>query len=209
MLSRTEIRDTIIKSHENGFNVRDEFKNMTEEEIRNFYIQHTSPFRVCAFNVEGDLNIGMMIRTASLFGAEKFYIFGRRKIDNRSLVGAQKYIPVEKINGLDENGNFDISLFETFCDNENICPVLLETGGTVLTLFDWEPYVGGNKRLCLVFGNEASGLPDTLRARNYPTVSIPQMGVLRSFNVAAAAGIVMWDMMIRGMLLPLEVSCGI
>jgi tRNA G18 (ribose-2'-O)-methylase SpoU len=47
--------------------------------------------------------------------------------------------------------------------------------------------------VCLVFGNESNGLPESFLNSDMKKISIPQLGVLRSFNVSAAAAIVMWD----------------
>ncbi len=76
------------------YNVRDEYKADTYEQNVAISISEQRPFSVGAINVTGELNIGMMIRSACLLGAENFYIFGRKKFDKRSTVGAEKYINI-------------------------------------------------------------------------------------------------------------------
>lgn len=191
-------REVIAQTVENGFNVKDEYKTKTVEELRDICSNVSIPFRVCALSVEGDLNIGMMARTASLLGAEKFYIFGRRKFDRRSLVGAQNYLPIERIDGLDENGKISLDKFVEFVWNERLNPVFIEQSGEDIRKADFNQIIRASaaesRKMCLVFGNEATGIP-TQFSLTYeaPIFTIPQVGVLRSYNVAAAASIVMWE----------------
>lgn len=190
-------RETIEQTLDNTFNVRNEYKNLTVEELQEIAKKDFLPFRVCAINIEGDLNIGMMIRSASLLGAEKFYVFGRRKIDRRSLVGAQNYIPIQRINGFDVDGEVDLDKFIELCAVDKLFPIMCETGGPSIGKLDWSHYekmTGNNYTLCLVFGNESNGFPQSFMNSPIPRVAIPQRGVLRSFNVAAAASIVMWEL---------------
>lgn len=185
---------TIESCVENGFNVRDEYKLLTVDELKEIAKKDRLPFRVCAVNIEGDLNIGMMARTAFLLGAERFYIYGRRKIDRRSLVGAQNYLDIVRVAGLDNDGNIDYIQFREFCDKEEMYPILVETGGESISTVNWDEIADIYDYIpCLVFGNEASGFPDSFLKSDLPKVSIPQLGVLRSYNVSAAAAIVIWE----------------
>lgn len=190
-------REIIKTVADNSFNVRDEYKSLTVEQLKNIQNSRSLPYTICAVNIEGDLNIGMMARSSALMGVKKFYVFGRRKIDNRSLVGAQNYLSMERISGLDKNGQPDITLFINLLDRENLYPVLFEHGGAPLSDVNWYGHLKmaeiSNKTLCLVFGNEGSGFPNEFLNQEYPIVSIPQLGVLRSFNVAATASIAMWE----------------
>jgi tRNA G18 (ribose-2'-O)-methylase SpoU len=71
----------------------------------------------------------------------------------------------------------------------NYQPVFIETGGTDITNMNWR---GLEHKPCLIFGNEGLGSPDYLM-RDLPRVSINQRGVLRSLNVAVAAGIACYE----------------
>lgn len=191
-------RDVIAETANNGFNVRDELKTKTVEELQQICANVSLAFRVCALSVEGDLNVGMMARTASLLGAEKFYIFGRRRVDRRSMVGAQNYLPIERIDGLDDDGKLSLDKFIEFVWREKLNPVFIEQDGEDIRHADFVKLIHQaneqEHRMCLVFGNEASGIP-TQFSKSYesPMYTLPQVGVLRSYNVAAAASIVMWE----------------
>jgi tRNA G18 (ribose-2'-O)-methylase SpoU len=193
-------KERIEDNLKNFYNVRDEYQHMDVETIQTIARGCTLPYRVCAVNVEGDLNVGMMARSASLLGAEKFYVFGRRKIDNRSLVGVQNYLDIQRIGAIDEEEQVDFSKFVDLCATEKLFPILFETSGPPLTTVNWESYfymAADKYKVCLVFGNESDGFPQEFLDSPIPRISIPQLGVLRSFNVAAAASIVMWDLVSR------------
>lgn len=183
-------RDVIAETVENGFNVHDKYKTLTVEELRDVCKNESLPFRVCALSVEGDLNTGMICRTASILGVEKIYIFGRRKFDRRSLVGAQNYLPIERVSGLDENGVLSLKMFKELVERDNLLPILVEQGGVDIRKIT---EVISNKVPCLVFGNEASGIPKEFIDEGYICISIPQRGVLRSLNVAACGAIIIWE----------------
>ena len=103
-----------------NWNVRDDLKGLTLEEI--LAVQPRLPYAVAMINTTGSLNVGVALRSAVLFGAERFYIVGRRRYDKRSTVGAQNYIQVERIEcdapylegiaKIQEDG-YDIRLIET------------------------------------------------------------------------------------------------
>ena len=54
------------------FNINDKFKPLTLDEVKNIQKDKTLPFAVAAINIFGSLNLGMMIRSAVIFGAETF-----------------------------------------------------------------------------------------------------------------------------------------
>ena len=160
------------------------------------------PFAVCILNVTGELNVGTIVRSALLTGARQVVIIGRRKYDKRGAVGSQNYIEVERIEGLRDDGlTIDPDVFWGWMAKNGYKPVFVEQGGTPLNTIDWYNWVMSMQPLlpCIVLGNENRGIQDDiLYARNSRIASIPQRGVIRSYNVASSAAIVMYDM-IRGM----------
>ncbi len=177
------------------YNVRDEYKANTYEQNVAISISEQRPFSVGAINVAGELNIGMMIRSACLLGAENFYIFGRNKFDRRSTVGAENYINIVQY-------SYDDPIHADAEINERLeymlkwnTVVLCEQGGDEI----------GSRKMALkyseeiinplfVFGSESHGIPPLITTNeHFYKVSIPQRGVLRSFNVSAAMNIIVWD----------------
>lgn len=194
----------VLREKDNGLNVHDHYKHLTVEELRSVQEAERVPFSVAALNVTSDMNIGTLIRNACLTGAEDVYIIGRRKIDRRGTVGAQNYIKVHRIYALKDDGvTIDPHIFVQTMRENNLRPIFVEQGGLMLNEFNWADYLNTPSDLttkpCLVFGNENSGIPDDILAtqilfRGSFVVSIPQKGVLRSYNVGTSSGIVMTHM---------------
>jgi len=186
----------------NSFNVRDDLKQMTVEEIREINQQDRLDYQVMALSLTGDMNIGNIVRTSLLHGAEKVWVYGRRKFDTRGAVGSQNYIDVERIYGFEGDGNtmqFDVDQFRKIVLDNHFTPVFVEQGGMTLGTFDWaETIYDVDRKILLVMGNETNGIPDEILALKDELhgyiVSIPQRGVMRSFNVGTAMAIVAWDM---------------
>ncbi len=182
-----------------SLNVHDHLKGKSVEELRELCDKDRLPFAVCILNVTGELNTGTIIRNALLTGAEKVALIGRRKYDKRGAVGSQNYIEIERIDALKEDGlTIDEEVFwDWLREGQGYKPFFVEQGGTPLSDIDWYNWVMSIQPLrpCLVFGNENRGIQDDiLNDRRGRIVSIPQKGVIRSYNVASASGIVMYSM---------------
>ena len=189
------------------FNVADQFKGNSIEENIAICEGDRLSFSVGAINVTGDLNLGIMIRTASLLGADNFYTFGRKKYDKRSTVGAHNYINMVQYpydNPLDcgEELLRDLTKLQErhmiiVCE-QNGSPLHPETfSGNARTYQPWanatrERYQEAHP--LFLFGSESYGIPQPAIDMVPPVqrISIPQRGVLRSFNVSTAMSIILW-----------------
>jgi tRNA G18 (ribose-2'-O)-methylase SpoU len=198
MVDVRQLRDAAIAESNNGFNVHDELKHLTVEELRSVTQQGLRRFETLCLNVLGDLNIGTIIRSSHLFGARRVTVFGRRRFDNRGLVGAQNYTQVERVEGLLSDGvSIDPATFWRYMVEERLYPIFVEQGGSNVFEFDWRETerdaASLGHTICLVMGTENSGIPQSILQGvdmvNH-AVSIPQAGVIRSFNVSMAFGIV-------------------
>ena len=137
------------------------------------------------YNCHGDLNIGMMIRTAACLGARKVYLIGRRKYDARSVVGSDKYIEVIKHN--------EIKDLKKFFFEEDMEPIFVEQGGIDINCFNFKSVYNFNRKPCLVLGSECDGIPEDFM-KLFPDsvrLSIGQIGVIRSMNVATVCSIIL------------------
>ena len=192
----------IADTNSKMFNVRDEYKNNSVEENIAICNKEHLKFSVGCINITGELNIGMMLRSASLLGAENFYIFGRKKFDARSTVGAENYINIKQIVFDDPIHADEHILAELRELNKTHSVILCEHGGYMLGGNDYKMAYEGRPSPLFIFGSESHGIPklitDQVVNDGYPEyefdrISIPQRGVLRSFNVSAAMAIVCWD----------------
>lgn len=171
------------------FNVNDKFKPLTLDEVKTIQQEKTLPFAVAAINLCGSLNLGMMIRSAVIFGAETFYIIGRKRYDKRSTVGAHNYINLKFITE-DPEETPHLVLTDILLKYDL---AFIEQGGKDINSLHFGK---GKSDRCFIFGSESHGIPTKLlevgiKEAKAEVFSIPQLGVLRSLNVSAAASIVM------------------
>ena len=168
-----------------AFNIRDDLKPLTLNKVKEIQKAASLPYSVAAINLSGNLNLGMMIRSAVLFGAERFYIVGKKRYDKRSTVGAHNYIDLHFI-------ECDPETEPSVCINiiqKDYSVKLIEQGGKDINHMDF----GSCDKSCFVFGTESHGIPQSFldSCLHCYRISISQIGVLRSLNVSAAASIVM------------------
>lgn len=167
-----------------NWNIRDDLKGKSLEHIKN---SRTSlPFAIGLINVKGELNIGMSIRTAEIFGAESAWVIGKKRFDLRSTVGSQNYINIYKVDVDDFIDQIQLKGFE---------PYFIETGGKTLdstSIYDVLLTSSQAEKLPLfVFGSESNGIPlELLNTKPENIYTIEQFGVLRSLNVSATVSIV-------------------
>ena len=169
------------------YNVQNVFQRMDNDKVKNISLQLSLPAALILFNVDGGINISMAIRSAALFGFSDVYIVGRRKRDKRGDVGACNYIKVHQVETIND---------EYFKENK-LMPIIVEQNGQPLEEFDFRPYFpktnksnGTPSKVAFIVGSEQEGVNIKL---NGPMITISQYGVMRSFNVAMASSIVMYE----------------
>jgi tRNA G18 (ribose-2'-O)-methylase SpoU len=182
----------IKNNNSQAWNIQDKYKGLPLQEIYIKRQENVLPFSVCVINVLGELNLGSILRSAEIFGAERFFIYGKHSYDRRSTVGAHNYIEIIKAGSIDRNGSLEVDYSEFFplMNKYGYEPIFIETGGKSFKDFDPKGSVALNKKPCFIFGNEGIGIDLSLMV-GQKVFSIEQRGVLRSLNVSAAASIVM------------------
>jgi tRNA G18 (ribose-2'-O)-methylase SpoU len=175
-------------------NVLDCYKDKTTEEIQEIYNQNSFPEQIGCLNLTSDQNIGLIVRTASLFCLSGVNIIGRRPYDRRPTVGMHKYIPIKTIKATKgyANDEYDIEIIKEHLleMSKTHTIIFIEQGGTCLT----NVFKNINKPAYFVVGNEGFGIPNEIMEFNpCIKVSIPQFGVGRSHNVGIAASMVLWE----------------
>lgn len=194
-----QMRNQTIPELYSEKNVPDDLKHLSVPELQELTASRTFPFWVMMINVLGDMNVSTVIRSAHLMGAEKCVVFGRRKIDNRGLVGAANYTPVDKVWAVDENLEIQCDTFVQYCEQHAVMPVMIEQGGASVYDMDWRQLQFTcdqvlQKKIMLVLGTEREGIPTNIIQAGIQlggcVVSIPQRGVIRSHNLSMAFAIV-------------------
>lgn len=175
--SRMSRIDTIL------YNVHAPFQNESPERLKEISQKIALPVHLMLFNLDGNMNIAMSIRSAAVLGCSDVWIVGKRRYDARPEVGAKNYINVHKLD----------TIPPTFFEENNLQPVLVEQGGTSLEDMNFKPLM--KKSVCFIVGSESHGIPKEflLHMKDSPRVSISQYGMIRSFNVSIAASIVMYE----------------
>lgn len=144
--------------------------------------QNSAPNGSCIFldGVADPSNVGMIIRTAAAAGYNDIYLADC----------ADAYSP--KAVRASMSGVFRVNLHVG--KKEQLLPlislpiVVADMGG--VNLFECD--VKGD--FCLVIGNEAHGVSQTLRSMATYTVSIPMQNEMESLNAAVSAGILMYGL---------------
>lgn len=163
---------------EDGRNVIDEYKGISEEEIVRDLDAHGTGLEIAIENLERDFNMGTIVRSANAFGVRHLHVIGRRQWNKRGAMMTDKYLHV----------HYHASI-EAFLETVNDRPLIVvdNISGSVQLHQVRLPREG-----ILVFGAEKSGVSDTVIAAASQLVSIEQFGSTRSLNVGVAAGIVMY-----------------
>ena len=163
-------------------NVIDEFKALSNDEIKQRLQERSNDFAVLMCHIAGDFNIGTVLRSANFHGIKDFFYHGRKKYDRRGCVGVHNYTPMKFLDELE-----DIKKIK-----EDYTLVALENnieGTQALYEFAWDL----PKPPCIVVGEECNGIPTEILQLCDRFVEIPNYGSVRSMNVGAAASIAMHD----------------
>lgn len=171
---------------ETTFNVQDHFKKNEVEKNKEIALRSSLNYTTMIVNLHGDKNIGTIIRTSSLMGVSKVFVIGRRVFDRRTMVGADRYIDIEKIMGFPDEL---LNIFKTYT------PVCVEQGGVSLDEVNWSCL---DSPPCFIMGAEDTGLSREFiklceTVPGFMKISIPQHGVMRSLNVSTAHSIIVYE----------------
>jgi tRNA G18 (ribose-2'-O)-methylase SpoU len=162
-------------------NVIDEFKSLSNEEIKAKLYETSFPYVVLMENWMHDLNVGTCIRNANAFNARKVYYVGDKRFDKRGCQGVQNYSDIEFLSTMDEFNDLRKEYHVVGLDNIN--------GAKPLDSFTWQ----AEKPIMMVFGSEGVGLTPQMQQSCDELVYIRQFGSVRSLNAATASGIIMND----------------
>ena len=166
------------------YNVHSLLQDKSPDELKTISNKLALPVHLMLFNLDGNMNIAMSIRTAAVLGCSDVWVIGVRRYDARPEVGSKNYINVHKLKTIDSS---------TFFTEHNLQPILVEQGGTSIEDINFKPFISSTKPVCFIMGSESHGLPKDILDMNFPKVTISQYGLVRSLNVSVAASIVMYE----------------
>ena len=160
--------------------------------VADFKSTPKSPVVLVLDNVRSMHNVGAIFRTADAFALEKIWLCGitprppHREITKTAL-GSEDSMSweyavetVEAVTALKQAGYQVVAVEQT-------------TDSVALPQF--RPATG--RPLALVLGNEVFGVDDAVLELCDLAVEIPQFGTKHSLNVGVAAGVVLWDALVK------------
>lgn len=160
-------------------NVLDKYAQWTVDLIREDVKKHTFPYAVMMQHIQGDFNLGTVIRNANAFGAKELFYYGKKHYDHRGTVGTQHYTSVKFLKEYQEVVNL--------LDKYTLVALECNVESQPMTNFTWP------KNPLIVLGEELAGINPEVMSLCKHVVHIPQYGSVRSINVGTASGIAMCD----------------
>jgi tRNA G18 (ribose-2'-O)-methylase SpoU len=137
------------------------------------------PLHIGIENLQHDLNIGSIVRTANAFNVAGVHIVGRRRWNRRGAMVTDAYLDIHHHEGPEQ--------LQQWCRDRGL-PIL-----AVDMVAGSQPIESATlpDPALLLFGQEGPGLSEAALAGADQVLHITQYGSTRSINVAAAAAIAM------------------
>ena len=153
--------------------------DMPRDEIRSELDRIRHPMRIAVDRAKNPFNIGSIVRTAHSFLAKEIILIGTEPWYERAAMGMQRFENIVEV------------------PDEDAFLALAEAEKWRLVAFEREPAQVGlwdavfPEEPVLMFGNEDSGLSETLVEAAEAVISIPMFGINHSYPISIAAGIAM------------------
>ena len=150
-------------------------------------------------NPKDIINIGNIIRTVNVLGAEKTYIIDETKKIPRDWEALRKKTPYLKKSASAIKWSFVKVFDDTQSCIEHLEKKKFVSYVTSPHLKDKENIVlhkgnyTDNKRIAIWFGNESKGISDFALRNSIKCINIPMYGIVESLNLATTAGIVLYE----------------
>ncbi|HEX6981813.1 MAG TPA: RNA methyltransferase [Balneolaceae bacterium] len=146
-----------------------------------------SDLKILLHNVRSMHNVGAAFRSADAFGVDELLISGftpyppRAEI-SKTAIGAEKHVDWQKIDDLKAS-------LKALKESGYLLTGLEQTTNSIY-LPDYS--IPGDKKICLVFGNEVTGIDDDILPFIDTFVEIPQYGHKHSLNVSVTVGVALY-----------------
>ena len=165
-------------------------KKLTTRQILQRNRERSSPlgshFILWLHNIRSLHNVGAAFRCADAFGVKELWLSGYTPVPPRpeitkTAIGAEEHVSWEKIED-------EIGAITELKENGYLVLGLEQTDSSVLIRdFDTK-----EKPVCLILGNEVTGIDKKILPHLDAAVEIPQFGMKHSLNVSVAAGVALY-----------------
>lgn len=155
---------------------------MSEEREKKLseYYSWSHPFGVAVYNISKEYNIGSLLRTAHCAKVKGFYLIGDKSYNTYAAATSEKWTNITFFE--------DLKKFLTYTETTDYNLVLVEQATNSDSLFEFK----FPKNPLFLLGKEKGGLPSEIINKNYPTVEIPQYGLVHSLNLSCSGSIVIY-----------------
>ena len=160
-------------------NVVDKYRYWRMDAIVEDLDRHRHPFHVAIENLEHDMNIGSIVRSANAFLAAEVHIVGKRRWNRRGAMVTDRYQHVRH--------HEDVTKLAEWAQRNSLPIIGIDNlpGSVPLETFALP------RECVLLFGQEGAGLTPAAGEVVSACLSIAQFGSTRSINAGAAAAIAM------------------
>jgi len=160
-------------------NVVDEYRYWRMDAIIEDLDRRRFPFHVAIENLEHDMNIGSIVRSANAFMASEVHIVGRRRWNRRGAMVTDRYQHVRN--------HADVTELAQWAKTNNLPIIGIDNlpGSVPIETYTLP------RECVLLFGQEGAGLTPEAGEVVTACLSIAQFGSTRSINAGAAAAIAM------------------
>ncbi len=166
-----------------------DFRIMTPERkqrIESVLMKRQTNITVVLENVFDPHNISAVMRTCDAVGIQEIYILNtiiprHKKWGAKSSSSASKWLTIHQFQDVD-------TCFEALKKNYDKI-YITHLAQNAVSLYDLNLV----ERVALVFGNEHSGVSDSLIARADGNFIIPQVGIIKSLNISVACAVSIYE----------------
>lgn len=171
--------DPVLLAEGDRRNVVDKYRYWRMDSIIEDLDRHRFQFHVAIENLEHDLNIGSIVRSANAFMASEVHIVGKRRWNRRGAMVTDRYQHVRH--------HADVATFVDWTRRNDLPIIGIDNipGSVPLETFALP------EKCILLFGQEGQGLTPEASEAVSACLSIAQFGSTRSINAGAAAAIAM------------------
>ena len=89
------VSDEILDAKMDTRNLVDEYKGLSNEEVKERLAEKRNSLEIAIENVDHDFNAGTIVRSANNFKVSKVHIVGRRKYNRRGAMCTDKYLDIK------------------------------------------------------------------------------------------------------------------
>ena len=150
-----------------------------EEKLKEYY-SWSNPFSVAVYNISKEFNIGSLLRTSHCAKVKEFFLIGEKSYNTYAAVSSEKWTEIKYFESIDK--------FLTYLPSTNYNLILIDQTHNSTSLFDFKY----PENPLFLLGTEKGGLPEEIVNKNYPTIEIPQYGLIQSLNLSCAGSIVIY-----------------